>query len=94
MKLFLYNFEIIFNSYTIFEYFNLFYFVCISIGLTIILLLLSFLFSPALGDKEKLSPYECGFEPFGDSRNLFDVQFYVVALLFIIFDLEIAFLLP
>ncbi len=43
---------------------------------------------------EKLSPYECGFEPFGDARQKFDVRFYLVAILFIIFDLEVAFLFP
>lgn len=45
-------------------------------------------------DKEKLSTYECGFEPFGDARGQFDVRFYLVAILFIIFDLEVAFLFP
>jgi len=45
-------------------------------------------------DPEKLSPYECGFEPFGDARRQFDVRFYLVAILFIIFDLEVAFLFP
>jgi NADH-quinone oxidoreductase subunit A len=46
------------------------------------------------GDPEKLSPYECGFEPFQDNRMRFDVRYYLVAILFIIFDLEIAFLFP
>jgi NADH-quinone oxidoreductase subunit A len=46
------------------------------------------------GDAEKLSPYECGFEPFEDNRMKFDVRYYLVAILFIIFDLEIAFLFP
>ena len=46
------------------------------------------------GDPEKLSPYECGFEPFDDNRMKFDVRYYLVAILFIIFDLEIAFLFP
>jgi NADH-quinone oxidoreductase subunit A len=46
------------------------------------------------GDAEKLSPYECGFEPFEDSRTQFDVRYYLVAILFIVFDLEIAFLFP
>jgi NADH-quinone oxidoreductase subunit A len=45
-------------------------------------------------DSEKLSAYECGFEPFGDARGKFDVRFYLVAILFIIFDLEVAFLFP
>jgi NADH:ubiquinone oxidoreductase subunit 3 (chain A) len=48
----------------------------------------------AKADTEKLSPYECGFEPFGDARGEFDVRFYLVAILFIIFDLEVAFLFP
>ncbi len=46
------------------------------------------------GDREKLSPYECGFEPFEDTRTRFDVRYYLVAILFIVFDLEIAFLFP
>ena len=50
--------------------------------------------SPKQPDPEKLSAYECGFEPFEDSRMEFDVRFYLVAILFIIFDLEIAFLFP
>jgi NADH-quinone oxidoreductase subunit A len=55
---------------------------------------LNYLFSPKKPDAEKLSAYECGFEPFSDSRIEFDVRFYLVAILFIIFDLEIAFLFP
>ena len=57
-------------------------------------IVLNFLFSPKKPDPEKLSAYECGFEPFNDSRMEFDVRFYLVAILFIIFDLEIAFLFP
>ena len=57
-------------------------------------IVLNFLFSPKNPDPEKLSAYECGFEAFGDSRMEFDVRFYLVAILFIIFDLEIAFLFP
>lgn len=55
---------------------------------------LSMLVGPSKPDPEKLSPYECGFEAFEDSRMKFDVRFYLVAILFIIFDLEIAFLFP
>ena len=54
----------------------------------------SWIIGKQLPDSEKLSPYECGFEPFEDSRLEFDVRFYLVAILFIIFDLEIAFLFP
>jgi NADH-quinone oxidoreductase subunit A len=55
---------------------------------------LSFLLARQNPDSEKLSPYECGFEPFEDARRKFDVRFYLVAILFIIFDLEVAFLFP
>ncbi len=55
---------------------------------------LGFLFGNGTKDAEKLSSYECGFEPFEDSRMKFDVRYYLVAILFIIFDLEIAFLFP
>ena len=66
----------------------------IAITLSIGFIVLNFLFSPKNPDSEKLSAYECGFEPFDDSRMTFDVRFYLVAILFIIFDLEIAFLFP
>ena len=59
-----------------------------------IVMLLGFLLGPRRPDSEKLSPYECGFEAFEDSRMKFDVRYYLVAILFIIFDLEIAFLFP
>jgi NADH-quinone oxidoreductase subunit A len=55
---------------------------------------LGFLFGPRKPDSEKLSAYECGFEAFEDSRIKFDVRYYLVAILFIVFDLEIAFLFP
>jgi len=57
-------------------------------------MLAGFVVSPNRPDSEKLSPYECGFEAFEDSRMKFDVRYYLVAILFIIFDLEIAFLFP
>ena len=57
-------------------------------------LVVGFALGPRKPDDEKLSPYECGFEAFEDSRMKFDVRFYLVAILFIIFDLEIAFLFP
>ena len=58
------------------------------------MLVLGFLIGQGRKDEEKLSPYECGFEAFDDSRMKFDVRYYLVAILFIIFDLEIAFLFP
>ncbi len=76
------------------DYFSILLFLLIALGLSIGFILMNFLFSPKNPDPEKLSAYECGFEPFSDSRMEFDVRFYLVAILFIIFDLEIAFLFP
>ena len=59
-----------------------------------IIFFLSFFVANQIGGTEKLSAYECGFEPFEDARNTFDVRFYVIALLFIIFDLEVTFIFP
>ena len=57
-------------------------------------MVMGFMLAPHRPDEQKLSPYECGFEAFEDSRMKFDVRYYLVAILFIIFDLEIAFLFP
>ena len=76
------------------DYFPIMLFLFIALGLSIGFIVLNFVFSPKNPDPEKLSAYECGFEPFNDSRMEFDVRFYLVAILFIIFDLEIAFLFP
>ena len=76
------------------EYFSLFFYVGFSLVFSVILFLLSFFLAVSSGDSEKLSAYECGFNPFEDARSQFDVRFYLVAILFIIFDLEISFLFP
>ncbi len=76
------------------QYFPIIVFLMIAIGLSIAMVLASVLVSPSNPDSEKLSAYECGFEAFDDARHKFDVRFYLVAILFIIFDLEIAFLFP
>jgi len=76
------------------NYFSILIFLFIALGLSIGFIILNFIFSPKNPDPEKLSAYECGFEAFSDSRMEFDVRFYLVAILFIIFDLEIAFLFP
>ena len=76
------------------EYFPILVFLGVSAGLGVVLLALGFLIGQGTKDEEKLSPYECGFEAFDDSRMKFDVRYYLVAILFIIFDLEIAFLFP
>ena len=76
------------------DYLSIIIFLFIALGLSVGFVVLNFLFSPKNPDPEKLSAYECGFEAFDDSRMEFDVRFYLVAILFIIFDLEIAFLFP
>ena len=76
------------------DYLSIVIFLFVALGLSIGFIVLNFLFSPKNPDPEKLSAYECGFEAFNDSRMEFDVRFYLVAILFIIFDLEIAFLFP
>ena len=76
------------------SYFPVLVFFGIACALSFIMLVAPFLLAKLKPDAEKLSPYECGFEPFDDARGQFDVRFYLVAILFIIFDLEIAFLFP
>ena len=76
------------------DYFSIIVFLFLAIGLSVGFIVLNFIMSPKNPDPEKLSAYECGFEAFSDSRMQFDVRFYLVAILFIIFDLEIAFLFP
>ena len=76
------------------DYFSIILFLVIALLLSCGFIILNFILSPKNPDPEKLSPYECGFEPFNDSRMEFDIRFYLVAILFIIFDLEIAFLFP
>jgi NADH-quinone oxidoreductase subunit A len=76
------------------EYLSILIFIFVALSLSVGFIVLNFLLSPKKPDSEKLSAYECGFEPFDDSRMTFDIRFYLVAILFIIFDLEIAFLFP
>jgi NADH-quinone oxidoreductase subunit A len=75
-------------------YFPILVFLAIAGGLALVIIAASFLLARQRPDPEKLSPYECGFEPFEDARIRFDVRYYLVAILFIIFDLEVAFLFP
>jgi NADH-quinone oxidoreductase subunit A len=76
------------------EYFPILVFLGIALVVGVAAVGLPFLVAKRHPDAEKLSPYECGFEPFDDARRKFDVRFYLVAILFIIFDLEVAFLFP
>ena len=76
------------------EYFPVLLFLLVATGIGIALLILGNLFGPKKPAAEKLAPYECGFEAFEDARVRFDVRYYLIAILFIIFDLEIAFVIP
>ena len=76
------------------DYFFILVFILIAMGMAVAMFLLSKILAPNSPDSEKLSAYECGFEAFDDARSKFDVRFYLVSILFIIFDLEIAFLFP
>jgi NADH-quinone oxidoreductase subunit A len=76
------------------EYFPILLFILVGIAFGLVPMALGRLLAPNRPDPEKLSPYECGFEAFEDARMKFDVRYYLVAILFILFDLEIAFLFP
>ena len=76
------------------NYLPILIFMLVALALGTVMLILGRLLAPHRPDPAKLSPYECGFEAFEDSRMKFDVRYYLVAILFIIFDLEIAFLFP
>ena len=76
------------------DYLSILVFLFIALFISIGFIVINFLSSPKNQDPEQLSAYECGFDAFDDSRMEFDVRFYLVAILFIIFDLEIAFLFP
>ncbi|HLY45033.1 MAG TPA: NADH-quinone oxidoreductase subunit A [Stellaceae bacterium] len=76
------------------EYFPILVFLVIAGVIALAMVVASFVLARQNPNSEKLSPYECGFEPFEDARMRFDVRYYLVAILFIIFDLEVAFLFP
>ena len=84
--------KMIYNFLT--DYLSIIIFLLMALLISIGFILINFISSPSNPDPEKLSAYECGFDAFDDSRMEFDVRFYLVAILFIIFDLEIAFLFP
>jgi len=81
------------NSFLL-NYIPIIIFLGIAIGMACLIMIASFIVAKQNPDDQKLSPYECGFDAFEDTRSQFDVRFYLVAILFIIFDLEIAFLFP
>jgi len=76
------------------EYFSIFLILIVAIVLACIILMLSYILAVQNPETEKLSSYECGFEPYEDARHQFDVKFYLVAILFIVFDIEAMFLYP
>jgi len=76
------------------EYLPILIFLGIAVGLSVVIVAASYVLARQRPDSEKVSAYECGFEAFDDARSQFDVRFYLVAILFIIFDLEVAFLFP
>lgn len=83
-----------YNTYYYLQLSNLAMMLLFVIFLTISIVSLSYSFSPSNPDREKLSAYECGFDPYEDARNIFDIRFYLVAILFIVFDLEAIFFFP
>lgn len=82
------------NSLVKREYFMLFMFLFLAVFLTIVIITASYLLSKQNPESQKLSAYECGFEPYEDTRHNFDIRFCLIAILFIIFDIEIMFLIP
>jgi NADH-quinone oxidoreductase subunit A len=76
------------------EYLPILVFIAVGAAITIFLVIVPYLIAPKSPDPEKLSAYECGFNAFGDARMKFDIRYYLVSILFIIFDLEVAFLFP
>ena len=76
------------------EYLNIFIYLLFAIFLSCLIVMLSYFLITQSPETEKLSTYECGFEPYGDTRNQFNIRFYIIAILFILFDIEIIFMLP
>lgn len=76
------------------EYLGIFIYLCFAIFLACLIVALSYFLVTQSPETEKLSTYECGFEPYGDTRNQFNIRFYIIAILFILFDIEIIFMLP
>lgn len=78
----------------LFDYYNLFILLLVSATLATVLMLISYIFVIENPDSEKLSTYECGYEPYDNSRHIFNIRFFLVAILFVIFDIEMLYLIP
>jgi NADH-quinone oxidoreductase subunit A len=76
------------------QFYYIFIYVLVSAALTGVLFFVAFILSQKTPTFEKLSPYECGFEPFGTAHQVFNIQYYIIGILFMIFDLEVAYLIP
>jgi len=76
------------------EYFSILIYLCFATFLGLLIISLSYFLVTQSPETEKLSTYECGFDPYGDTRDQFNIRFYIIAILFILFDIEIIFLLP
>lgn len=88
------NLQILNSSILKSEYSNLFIYIIFAAILGLIIVTLSYLLVTQSPESEKLSTYECGFDPYEDSRNRFNIRFYTIAILFLLFDIEIIFMLP
>ena len=82
------------DAFIMIEFVGILLYFLIALALAVLIMGLSFVFATRKADPEKISAYECGFDPFDDTRKTFDVRFYLVAILFLIFDLEVSFLFP
>ena len=92
--MFVYNYINLNNSLFYNEYSVVLIFLLVAILLSVIIILFSYVLAVQNPETEKLSTYECGFEPYEDARHTFDVKFYLIAILFIVFDIETMFLIP
>lgn len=88
------QFNLLNSSFIREEYLGIFVYLCFAIILSLIIVILSYFLVTQSPETEKLSTYECGFEAYGDTRTQFNVRFYIIAILFILFDIEIIFLAP
>ena len=88
------QFNLIHSSSVREEYLGIFVYLCFAIFLALLIVALSYFLVTQSPETEKLSTYECGFEAYGDTRSKFNVRFYIIAILFILFDIEIIFLAP
>nr|BBC77736.1 NADH dehydrogenase subunit 3 [Nitzschia sp. NIES-3581] len=88
------QFNLLNNSPIREEYLGIFIYFCFATVLALVIVILSYFLVIQSPETEKLSTYECGFEAYGDTRNQFNVRFYIIAILFILFDIEIIFLVP